>query len=58
MIDLSEEPIEENIEISKKYLEKNEQNGYDIRNRIRELQVVKKMVLIIQMLTVKIIYTT
>jgi fructose-bisphosphate aldolase class II len=31
MIDLSEEPIEENIEICKTYLA-NEQNGNDIRN--------------------------
>ena len=33
MIDLSEEPIEENIEICKGYLRENEQNGNDIRNR-------------------------
>ena len=35
MIDLSEEPIEENIEICKTYLRTHEQNGHDFRNRIR-----------------------
>jgi len=35
MIDLSEEPIEENIEICKGYLERMKKNGNDFRNRAR-----------------------
>jgi fructose-bisphosphate aldolase class II len=48
MIDLSEEPIEENIEICKGYLARMSKMGMTLKSNL-ELQVVKKMVLTTQM---------